>query len=116
MSTPAVSDNNSPYFQAVVAALSSRLDYSNSSVDTPIFAQGTTLVSIFATTDCWVLIKESDSSDVAAVISSGAKGTSFFVPGGIQAFFGIPFKRGVLYRAAVVRNTADGVLHITEGA
>jgi len=116
MSTPAVSDRNSPYFQAVVPGLSQVLAYTNSAADTLAFAQGTTLISIFCTTDCWVLLKESTSSDNAAAISSGSSGTSFFVPGGIQAFVGLPFKRDVLYKASIVRNTANGTAYITEAA
>lgn len=116
MSTPAVSDRNSPYFQAVVPGVSQALAYTNTAADTITFQQGTTLISIFSTTDCWVLIKESTSSDVAAVISSGASGSSFFLPGGIQAFVGLPFKRDVLYKASIIRNAADGTAHITEAA
>jgi len=116
MSTPAASDKNSPYFQAVVPGISQRLDYTGTAADTLDFSTGTTLISMFATTDCWVLLKESTVATDAAVISSGASGASFFLAGGIQAFVGIPFKRGVLYRASVVRNTANGTLHITEAA
>jgi hypothetical protein len=71
---------------------------------------------LFSTTDCWVLLKESTSSSNAAVISSGSSGSSFFLPGGIQGFVGLPFKRDVIYKASVVRNTADGTLYITEAA
>lgn len=116
MSTPAASDRNSPYFQAVVPGLSQVLAYTNSAADTLNFVAGTTLISLFSTTDCWVLLKESDSTDNATAISSGASGTSFFLPGGIQGFVGLPFKRDVLYKASVVRNTANGTLYITEAA
>ena len=116
MSTPAVSDRNSPYFQAVVPGISQVLAYTNTAADTLVFAQGTTLISIFPTTDCWVLIKESTSSAVAAVITTGNSGYSFFLPGGIKDFIGLPFKRDVLYMASIIRNTADGTVHITEAA
>lgn len=116
MSTPAASDKNSPYFQAVVPGLTQVLAYTNSAADTLNFVTGTTLLSLFSTTDCWVLLKESTSTDNAAAISSGASGSSFFLPGGIAAFVGIPFKRDVLYKASVVRNTANGTLYITEAA
>lgn len=116
MSTPAASDKNSPYFQAVVPGLTQVLAYTNSAADTLPFVSGTTLISLFSTTDCWVLLKESTSSSNAAVISSGSSGSSFFLPGGIQGFVGLPFKRDVIYRASVVRNTADGTLYITEAA
>ncbi len=116
MSTPAASDKNSPYFQAVVPGLTQVLAYTNSAADTLDFVSGTTLISIFSTTDCWVLLKESTDSTNAAVVSSGQKGASFFVPGGIAAFVGLPFKRDVLYKASVVRNTANGTIYITEAA
>ena len=115
MSTPAVSDKNSPYFQALVNGLNHYVDYTNMARYSLDFESSTTILFLFSTTDCWVRIVLSSSSDVASVGSDSSKGDSFFVPGGISYFVGIPFVKST-YKLSVIRNASDGRLHITEGA
>lgn len=107
--------NNAPAFQAIRPGYTQFVNFTNSSGDSSIFEEDTTIVELFATQDCWVLIKVSTSSDDATVPSALAKTMCFFCAGGITKFMGIPKTRGVLYRIAVVRNTANGTLYITEG-
>jgi len=116
MSTPAVSDNNTPYFQATIPGVTQVLNYTNSAADLPQpFASGTTIVEVFCTTDAWILVKESTDSSNAAAISSGSAGSCVFCPGGIVRFIGLPVKRGVLYTMSVVRNTSSGTIYTSEG-
>lgn len=117
MSTPAASDKNSPYFQAIVPAFTQVKAYTNSAADIAYpFQQETTIVEIFCTTDAWILIKVSTSSANATAISTASRGDSFFCPGGIVRFVGLPFTKGVQYTISVVRSTADGTLYVSEGA
>lgn len=117
MSTPAVSDKNAPYFQAVVVGenLNHFKDFTNVSSDSAALARETTLVELFATQDCWVRVVPTTESDAAAAPAEGVKGASKFIPGGICAFIGINRVNGVDYKLAVIRNTVSGTLHITEG-
>lgn len=76
----------------------------------------TTIVELFATQDCWVRLVRSSSSSVAVPGVSGAKGPCVFVAGGVNKFFGIPKIENVLWKLAVVRDSASGTIHVTEGA
>lgn len=123
MSTGAVSDKNAQFFQALVPAdaeeTAARNHFKNFTATSSYSANleaATTIVGLFATTDCWCRFIPSTSSNVAAVPAESVKTNSFFVPGGIAAFFGVPRKDGVLYKVAVVRNSANGVLYLAEGA
>lgn len=118
MSTPAVSDKNAPYFQALVPGegLSHFKNFTNTNSYSADLDSNTTLVELFPTQDCWVRIVESGSSDTAAIPSEAVKGSSKWCPGGIVSFIGIPKKNETIYKLAVVRNSSNGVLYITEGA
>ena len=121
MSTPAVSDNNAAFFQALVpglpsAQLHSWKSFTGTASYTANLEAGTTLLGVFATQDCWLRLVESTSSDVATIPAEGAKSSTFFLPGGIKDFIGIPRKDGVLYKISVVRNASSGTLYLSEGA
>lgn len=123
MSTGAVSDKNAQYFQALVPAdaeeakqLNHFKNFTNSSSYTATLEAETTLVSLFATQDCWCRFVPSTESDTAAAPSESVKTNCFFVPGGIAAFFGVPRKEDVRYKIAVVRDSANGILYVAEGA
>lgn len=118
MSRMQPSDNNVDAFQALVPGegLNHYKDFTASNTYSANLDANTSMVSLFATQDCWCRLVPSSSSDVAAAPSGeGVKGSSFFVPGGITAFFGIPKTEGTVYRVAVVRDTISGRLHISEG-
>lgn len=118
MSTGAESEFNAPYFQAVKPGKSFYVNITNSSVQSPEFEQrpdatnedltvdNTTLISVFATQDCWVSL----GTNPTAAAGSTSKGNSMFLPGGIKDFLGV--KPG--WKIAVVRDTTDGLLHINE--
>lgn len=114
MSTPAVSDKNSPYFQALVPSTTWVLDYTNTAADIGPFDEDVTLVEVFTTTDAWVLVKQNGVAGNATPITSGNSGTSFFCPGGIVRFIGLPPTKGIQYELSIVRSTASGTAYITE--
>lgn len=118
MSTGAKAEFNAPNFQAVKPGKSCYVDFNNSSAQSPAFEErpaaededltidNTTLIRIFATNDCWIALGENPT----AAAGSTSKGDSFFLPGGIVDFVGV--EPG--WKLAVVRNSADGRLHINE--
>lgn len=114
MSTPALSDKNSPYFQAAVPGITQVIAFTNSAQFTSNFAAGTTLIEVFATQDCWVRVVESTDNTDAVPISSGGSGLSTFCPGGIVRFIGLPFKKDVLYKLSIVRDSTNGTAYINE--
>ena len=117
MSASPESTNNGPAFQSIIAGYSEPYSFGATSGYSQVFEEDTTIVCLFATEDCWVrMVTESDNTTVAQAGSSGAKGLSSFIPGGITAFLGVPIRRDVRYKLAVVRATSvSGILHITEG-
>jgi len=129
MSTPAESQRNAEYFQALVPATAQDTDgmgkshivaFTNTAGDSQTFHSDTTLVGLFPTQDCWVLVKESGTASAAAIPSVGAapasssKTAAMFLPGGVQAFIGIPKREGKTFALSVIRNSADGNLYVTE--
>ena len=77
MSTPAISDKNGPYFQAIVPGVAGGESvgpgqthfqaFTNTAEDSLPFHAEATLLELFATQDCWVLMKESTSAAAAAI-------------------------------------------------
>lgn len=116
MSFSPESTNNGPGFQAIIPGFTEPLNFTNTSGYSQAFEEGTTILELFASQDCWVqIIPSTDNSTVAQAGSSGAKSMNKFLPGGITAFLGVPVTRGLQYKIAVIRNSANGVLYITEG-
>ena len=109
MSTGARSDKNAPYFQALVPATTHVRSFTATSAQTAAVSAATTLVSVFATQDCWIL---TGADPTAVVVTDGATGTSMFLPGGIKDFIGI--EPG--HKIAVVRSGTSGILYVTECA
>lgn len=125
MSSPALSTNKLEAFQAVVPGVAGQSEevglthfknFTNTASDTLPFHANCTLIELFATQDCWVVMKPSTSSEVAAVPTESLKTLSKWVPGGIVCFLGVPKKDGVLYKLSVVRDSSNGRLYCTEGA
>lgn len=107
--------NNGPNFQAIIPGKTCFVSFTNTAGDSPIFEENTTIIELFPTQDCWVLIQESTESLSAAIPSAGVKTDSKFLPGGIIAFLGLPIDRSAQYKLSVIRNTVSGNLYITEG-
>lgn len=121
MSTPAESQKNAEYFQAVVLdgvqSLTHFVSFSNTSVDSLNLLPNTTLLELFATQDCWILLQPSTGSQAAVANTAQlTRQLSKFLPGGIVAFIGVPKKEGVVFKVSMIRDSADGKLHLTEGA
>ncbi len=112
MSTGASSAQNESYFQAIRPGKSQRITTSGTSQVSNILQTNprTTLVSFFATADCWVLIGESGATTAAV-----NDGKSMFVAGGIRDFMGI---EETLHNPviAVIQDNASGYFHIVECA
>lgn len=125
MSNMSYADNKVEAFQAIVfgvaedasnKGLSHIVSYSNVSVDSLTLEEETSLVEIFASSDCWVLLKRSDSAAAVAIPSDLVKTKAKFVASDITYFMGIPRIDGITYKISVIRHAADGALRITEGA
>lgn len=118
MSTPARSEHHNVPFQAIVPYYSQKIEFTNANSQSLPFAKsgtynedGTTLISIFSTEDCWIKIAPEADNPVAAIATAGQRSDSFFLPGGIKEYVGVN-PGDVL---AVVRDTTSGDLHIVEG-
>lgn len=123
MSTPAVSENNLQYFQALTPRRGQYIDFSNSSEQSAAFYsapdtdtkgaaaadKGTTIISLIADEDCWVSVGESPTAEKPAAEKTIVN--SVFLPAGIKEFYGV--KPG--WKLAVIRDSADGQLYIEEG-
>lgn len=99
-----VSASNRDYFQAIYPTTSQRLSVSSSSVQSNAVESGTSIVEIFATTDCWVVFGASPT----AVANDGY---SFFLPAGLFKYYGI--QPG--HKIAAIRSSSDGLLYIIKG-
>lgn len=117
MSASPESSNNSPAFQAIIPGLGEPLSFNATSAYSQVFEEGTTILELFSTQDCWIrMVLSTDNTTVAAAGTSGAKSYNKFLPGGIVAFLGVPIIRDTQYKLAVIRATStNGILYITEG-
>lgn len=119
MSGLAYSENKAEAFQVMLLVEEARqhqVGFTNSSEYSANLDEGTSIVELFSDQDCWVRLVRSTSDAVAVAESTDrVKAPSVFVPGGITKFFGIMRIEGVLWKLAVVRDTASGTLRITEG-
>ena len=118
MSTTVRTDDHGAYFQAIKAGLSHYIDFTVApsqsltfndeilAADGSISQYRTTLLCVFATEDCWITV----GANPVAVPGGTTKGASFFLPGGIKDFIGVEPGQ----KLSVVRDTADGRLHIIE--
>lgn len=125
MSGLAYSDNKVEAFQAIVPGVSGDghergmshvTSFTNVAGDTLDLHPDTTMIELFATQDCWVLLKESSSSAAAAIPANKVKTKAKFMASDITYFLGVPKKDDVTYKISVIRASADGSLYITEGA
>ncbi len=91
-------------FETIIPGVSQKLAISASSVQSAAFGASTTVLRLFATNDCYILL----GSDPTAL----ADGTCMFVPGGIVDFVGV--LPGA--KLAVIQFSQNGYLFITEGA
>lgn len=131
MSGLAEAKNKNEYFQAVTPGNNTLADgtgqshivsFTGAAVDSQAFHRDTTLVELFSSQDCWVLLKESTDATAAAAPAVGAAPTKSaktyckFIPGGITAFIGIPRHENKLYVLSVIQSSVAGSLYVTEGA
>lgn len=125
MSDLAYSSNKEEAFQVIVPAVIGASDdkgmthfqsFTNTAEDSLAFHASTTVIELFATQDCWVLMKPSTSSAAAAAPAEHTKTRAKFIPGGIVTFLGVPKKQDVQYMLSIVRDSTSGTLYITEGA
>ena len=89
--------------QAMKPASAQKVPFTDESAQAT-FQAGTIFIKLFATEDCWIKI----ATNPTAVADDGY---SFFLPAGIVEYF-VCNKSSKL---AVIRDSADGDLHITEG-
>lgn len=115
MSTTARSTLHGTYFQAIVAGKSQFVNFNNVAKQSAQFDSRTTLLELFSTQDCWILIKELGDARVSAVPAEFERTDCKRIRGGITTFLGLPQTFGV-YVISVVSDGNDGVLDITEGA
>lgn len=125
MSGLAGSDNKVEAFQATQVStpqannergMTHLVAFTNSAVDSKELHLQTSIVELFATQDCWVLLKEEGQTNQASIPANKVKTYCKFVPGGVCTFVGIPKKENTRFLFSIIRNTADGTLYIHEGA
>lgn len=92
-------------FQAVYPGACQRVAISASSTQSSAVAVSCHIIELFATKDCWVKL----GANPTAAVNDG---TSMFLGAGLFKYFGI--QSG--HKIAVIRDAADGYLHIIEGA
>lgn len=98
---------NRETFQAIYPGVSQQVSVGTASVQSSAFAAATTIVELFATTDCWIRINDSPTAVNAA-------GTSFFLGQGMFKYYGIQHP-GIDKLAVISNGTSTGSLHIIEG-
>lgn len=91
-------------FQVVSPGVSQVIAINGTSAQASGFSEGVTIIRLFSTVDAWVAF---GSSPTAVYEGSG----SMFLPGGVVEYFEV--KAGE--KIAVVRNTINGKLYVTEG-
>lgn len=99
-----VSASNRDYFQAIYPNASQRLTVAATSVQSNAVDRQTSIVELFATTDCWVVFG-------SAPVAAANDGASFFLPAGLFKYYGI--EPG--YKIAAIRSSSDGLLYVIEG-
>ena len=123
MSTGARSEQNAEYFQAIVPKRSWYINFTGTAMQGPAFYSatdpaapnslqltGTTVISLIATEDCYVLIGANPV--VVAPTQSGVAVNGFFLPAGIQEYIGVV--PGQLL--SVISIGTSGTLYVNEGA
>lgn len=118
------SENKVEAFQALLLPISGEagtrgethpVSFTNVATDSLYLDENTTMVELFATQDCWVLLKADDDTTAAAIPANMTKTKARFIASDITHFFGIDRVEGVNYRFSVIRNATNGELRIAEG-
>lgn len=119
-----LSNNNMDAFQALLLPISQEdgakgethiVPFTNVAADSLDLDDSTSMVELFATQDCWVLLKASTDNSAAAIPANLTKTKARFIASDISHFFGIPRIEGVTYKLSVIRDSADGSLKVMEG-
>lgn len=97
--------SNRDSFQAIYPGRSQRLSVGGSSTQSLSLLSATTIVELFATTDCWVVFGANPTASVN-------DGSSFFLAAGLFKCYGV--QPGV--KIAVMQDSTSGDLHIIEGS
>jgi hypothetical protein len=101
-------DSNGKGFQAIYPGATQKISFTGTASSSTAFlsasdSQGSGMVEIFATTDCWILFGTSPTATASA-------GTSVFIPAGLTRYYA--YKSGE--KLSVIRSTTSGDLHITQ--
>lgn len=96
--------NQSSSFEAIIPGVSQKKAFTAVSSQSTALSASTSVVRLFATEDCHI--------KTGANPTAVADGTCMFLPADREALIGV----GSGDKIAVIRDTVDGVLFITEGA
>ena len=92
-------------FSAITAGASQKISFTNvSAQSTTTMLPLTSIVRLFSTEDCWILFGDNPTA-------AANDGNSFFLPAGIVEYFGADPGQKI----AVIRDSANGDLHVTQG-
>lgn len=97
-------DENNKGFQCIHPGTTQILAYTSTAAACSTFQIGTRVVSVYASTDCFLKIASAPSA-------ASGDGSSFFQPGGMIAVYGV----GDNDRLSAIRVSSSGSLYITEG-
>lgn len=92
------------------------IDYSDTA-ESATLADGTIAVSIYSTSDCWVVINLPGTVQAAAIPAAEktAVANQLFLPSGVVLDYPVsPRDSGGKATISVIRDSEDGRLHITE--
>lgn len=90
-------------FEAIVPGVSQALAFTGTSAQSAALQASTTLIRLFATTDCFIQVGTNPTA---------AANTSMFIAAGIYEYIGVA--PGAL--VAAIQSSAGGTLYITEAA
>lgn len=91
-------------FQAIIPGTCQKVSYTGTAAQSSALSLATTIIQLYATTDCWVKF----GSNPTAVANDG---TSLFLPGGMILYYGITPGN----KLSVIRDSTSGDLHVIEG-
>lgn len=104
-SSKAFANQRENNFEAIIPGVSQLVAAAVASGQSAALGVGTSLVRLFSTVDCFILV----GANPTALVD----GTSMFLPGGIVEYFGVTGGQKI---AVIAAGASTGSLYVTEGA
>jgi len=95
---------NAQAFQSIIPGVEQHVAYAGTSVQSSLFQDQTSIVRLYATSDCYVAFGENPTASTS----------SMFLPAGVIEYFGVPPDSE--WQLAVIQSSSAGTIYVTEGA